>query len=672
MTIDANSISCRSKSLAEIQELRRKKVELQKELRLLNTQLASCSSDDDDDTDDSGGKNVIPGKKKKTNGSPGGKPERDTASVMSKSGYLFKWQDRSIGWSGTKWALRFVQLSNGRLSYYLSHLESSSSPRYILSLRGCAIADEGWKRNKRHTSKVVPKGEDPPIDEVGAYFFVFSIYHRPDSIIDLSAKSPSSSSSLDISKLPNDYVPLLRFSTPSLAEKNQWIKLLSEACAYCETDAFLEEEATRNAEEEFRRQQQQQLAMAMPQAERGTLPPLYFAPSNETKRGLHVRRPSFSKLPNSSMYRTVAKSRDAEKSERQGFPASKPMHRSAAPSVLSGESGSTQNYRGFFNLGVIILIVSNFRLILNAVRKHGFVLAQIDLDGISKFSLDHWEQFPFLTGLLLLQGCLVAAFAIEWMMARKQLYESVGMILHQLNAHSSFVTTIFIVWNFIDNPSVGGTLLMTGAITWMKLISYALANEDYRNNAKNKKKQESIQTNLAQIENLDEKDWEVEYPSNVTLANMYYFWCAPTLTYQIAFPKTPKVRPLRVVGILVRMIVTLSVFTFLVYQIVAPNLENLLNDLDATGGRYTTSILAEYWLKLTITNTYMWLLMFYFYFHLYLNLFAELLRFGDRVFCKSVVLLSYETRMSISGQCYVLTHKHCLILTHAHMHNINR
>jgi diacylglycerol O-acyltransferase 1 len=121
---------------------------------------------------------------------------------------------------------------------------------------------------------------------------------------------------------------------------------------------------------------------------------------------------------------------------------------------------------------------------------------------------------------------------------------------------------------------------------------------------------------------------------NVTCGNLYYFWLAPTLTYQIAFPKTPRVRPLRVVGILIRMIMTLSLFTFFMAQIVTPSLDNLLRDLEASGGRYTYSILADYWLKLAITNTYLWLLVFYFYFHLYLNLFAEILRFGDRVFYK--------------------------------------
>jgi len=263
-----------------------------------------------------------------------------------KSGYLFKWQDRSIGWGGLKWSLRYVSLDRGRISYYYSHLESA--PRYMLSLRGCAVRDEGYKRNRRHVSKTTPRGEEPPLEEVGAYFFVFSIYHRPDS-------AEPSKESLDI-------VPLLRFSTPSQAEKSQWIQLLSEACAYCETDAFLQEEASRNAEEEYRRQQQMQLAQAMPQAERGTLPPLYFA--KDRRAGL-TRKPSISKLPKSTLFRSKSNSHDAEKAEKKGFPPSKPMHRASAPSFLSAEARS-QNYRGFFNLAIIILVVSNFRLILSA------------------------------------------------------------------------------------------------------------------------------------------------------------------------------------------------------------------------------------------------------------------------------------------------------------------
>lgn len=115
---------------------------------------------------------------------------------------------------------------------------------------------------------------------------------------------------------------------------------------------------------------------------------------------------------------------------------------------------------------------------------------------------------------------------------------------------------------------------------------------------------------------------------------MYYYWMAPTLTYQIAFPRSPRIRLWKVAGILVRMFVVAALILFLSAQVVTPNLESLVADLEGTSGQYTHDMLAEYGLRLSIVNTYMWLLVFYFYFHLYLNLFAELLRFGDRVFYK--------------------------------------
>jgi hypothetical protein len=137
---------------------------------------------------------------------------------------------------------------------------------------------------------------------------------------------------------------------------------------------------------------------------------------------------------------------------------------------------------------------------------HGFVLS--DLPNLSNYSVDTWTQFPFLTGMLMLQVFIVFAFIIEWCLAHKWLIEPVGMILHQMNAHSSLVACILIVWNFIDFPVVGGCLLLNAAITWMKLISYALTNEDYRRSSKTK----DTEANLAIIDNLDSHDWKIAYP----------------------------------------------------------------------------------------------------------------------------------------------------------------
>lgn len=337
-------------------------------------------------------------------------------ALSHRLGYLFKWNDRSIGWGGTKWALRFVSLSDGRLSYFGSHTDNA--PRYVLSLRGCAVRDEGWKRNKRHHSTSTSKGQDPPLTEPGAYFFIFSVYQR--AVIGETSFSD---------KDAEEIVPLLRFSTPSMAEKQQWIQLISQACAYSMTDAYLEDEAARAEEELFQQRQKTRMAMAMPEAKEGTLPPLYFATVPKKPR----RRPSFSGIPDAKTFQSKSRDTDVDKAEARStksYPPSKPMHRSAAPSYLSGEA-PTQNYRGFFNLGIIILVVSNFRLILATIQAHGFVVTHY---------IEHWKDFQsirnnpwidknaFVSGFILQLTFLVTGFGIEWGLSRKRVNETVGMM----------------------------------------------------------------------------------------------------------------------------------------------------------------------------------------------------------------------------------------------------
>jgi hypothetical protein len=335
--------------------------------------------------------------------------------VKKKQGYLWKWMDRSIGWGGTKWALRFVSLDGGRLSYSKSH--NDNTPRYVLSLRGCAVRDEGWKRNRRYRSSVTPKGNDPPLNEPGAYFFIFSVYQRA---------APGETSFSD--KDEEEVVPLLRFSTPSMAENQQWIQLISEACAYSMTDDFLQDEATRAEEELFQQRQQVHMAMAMPEAKDGTLPPLYFA----TVPKMPKRRPSMNRLPDAKTFQSKSKDKDVDKAEARStksYPPSKPMHRCSEPSYLSVEA-SAQNYRGFFNLAMILLVVSNFRLIFATVQAHGFVLGKV---------IEHWGELrsirnkpwddtnAFVSGFILQLGFLLIGFGIERSLSRNRLSEFIGM-----------------------------------------------------------------------------------------------------------------------------------------------------------------------------------------------------------------------------------------------------
>jgi len=504
------------------------------------------------------------------------------APPPGKCGYLFKWQDRSIGWGGTKWALRFVKLEKGNVCYYKTH-NDLEAPRCVLSLRGCAVRDDGWKRNRRHSSNNTAGGADPPLDETGAYFFIFSIYQRQD----------------DESE---DVVPLLRFSTPSLAEKNQWVQLISESCEYCDTDAYLDNEISRAAELDRQEIQQLRMARAMPEAKEGTLPPVYFAnpvlPAHPSSLALK-RTPSFTnKLPGSKKFKTKSTSVDAEKVESRsikGYAPSRPMHRRAEPSYLSSDA-PIQNYRGMLNLFFIMLVLSNFRLLLATFQRHGFVLGDIFGEmkrGAYLSSENPWTETPFVAGFLLQLFFTIAAFGIEWLLSRKLIVsEGIGMILHHTNAHLALIVPMWIVWNYIDNPVIGSIVLLHASITWMKLISYFSANEDYRHSSFGDGPA-SHKATLALVENLDLEDVNIVYPQNITLSNLMYFWLAPTLTYQIAFPKHPFIRIQKIFGIMIRMVGALVLFAFLATQTVTPTLESLVNHLEETCGKYTFGVFAE-------------------------------------------------------------------------------
>lgn len=147
---------------------------------------------------------------------------------------------------------------------------------------------------------------------------------------------------------------------------------------------------------------------------------------------------------------------------------------------------------------------------ISLARRYGFVLSAIP--DLSKFSLETWDQFPFVTGMLALSLSLVFAFGIEWLLAYKKLYEPVGMMLHQINAHLSLAVSILIVWNFIGVPTIGACLMLNACIVWMKLLSYALANQDYRLSSKKKEGENHHQATLSIIENLDQGDMGIEYP----------------------------------------------------------------------------------------------------------------------------------------------------------------
>lgn len=120
------------------------------------------------------------------------------------------------------------------------------------------------------------------------------------------------------------------------------------------------------------------------------------------------------------------------------------------------------------------------------------------------------------------------------------------------------------------------------------------------------------------------------YPQNITLLNVSYFMIAPTLCYQLNFPRSPCIRWKSVFTIVTRLVFVGFLIVFSIEQYIKPTLENSLVAMQ----HMDVLSIVERLLKLSIPNTYVWLWSFYWFFHLWMNLLAELTRFGDREFYK--------------------------------------
>lgn len=445
-------------------------------------------------------------------------------------------------------------------------------------------------------------------------------------------------------------MPLLRFSTTSLAEKKTWLQFLSEACAYCDSDTFYNKYQMNSNQDDIRssssnlRQYLQSKgnhnapsssSSSSPhhdqQKPSGTLPAMYFEPAPTR------RFPSHSQL---HTYIKVSKDvQNVVKSNRASYPPSKPMHREAAPSYLSHDAKQPQNYRGILNLGILILLISNFRLILQTIAENGFILTHVSTYFLNTtFHPQNTIVFhvpPLLVGILVLNVAILLSYSMEYALSRNIIFpihnhQKLGMCLHYTMAHVfGFLLPNAVVWYLISSPFVGAFYLLFGTVTWMKLLSYIHANQDYRNS--------SEQLSNALISDLDEESVHITYPDNVSLKNIYYFMLAPTLTYQMAFPRMRQstIRWRRVASLLLQLFFCASISMLIIGQVVTPQLTLLLKDLETyqEPSLFTSNnLFGKYLLRLTLANTYVWLLGFFCLFHLWLNVLAELLRFGDCVF----------------------------------------
>ena len=109
---------------------------------------------------------------------------------------------------------------------------------------------------------------------------------------------------------------------------------------------------------------------------------------------------------------------------------------------------------------------------------------------------------------------------------------------------------------------------------------------------------------------------------------MYYYWCSPTLCYELNFPKMDRTRKMFLFRRAVEVFILTNLALGLIQQWMIPAVVHSLNPFS----KMQVFKAIERLLKLAIPNHLIWLVWFYLIFHSFLNTVGEVLRFADREF----------------------------------------
>lgn len=344
------------------------------------------------------------------------------------------------------------------------------------------------------------------------------------------------------------------------------------------------------------------------------------------------------------------------------------VHSQSRPSTLSHDATDTPSFLGFRNLGLIVLIAGNLRLVLENIQKYG-VLICVRCHDFRRQDL----QVGFVL-YTLVPCCLLIAYLIELFAAyeartsklraannswrgkgrgdgaargakheegsssdgttsptedqqarfRRIWYTIVA--LHLFNISLALIVTSWGVFSYVNHPLIGTIVEMHAIIVWLKTASYALTNRDLRH--------AYLHPQKGELDAIPELYRSCSYPSNVTFVNLCYFWWAPTLIYQPVYPRTDKIRWLFVLKRVGECFGLCVVMWVLSAQYAAPTLQNSVRawqEWDVPG-------LFERVLKLSTISLVIWLAGFFALFQSFLNALAEVMKFADRSFyddCKS-------------------------------------
>ncbi|KAF2101125.1 diacylglycerol acyltransferase DGAT2 [Rhizodiscina lignyota] len=332
---------------------------------------------------------------------------------------------------------------------------------------------------------------------------------------------------------------------------------------------------------------------------------------------------------------------EAPKSTERKYNHAVAVHSVSRTSRLSSGAENPPSFVGFRNLMILMLIVSNLRLMVENLRKYG-VLVCIRCHDYRRQDIVYGGMLYLLVPLHLFVAWfieLAAAQQAKRAVARRKRAEEAHKtpdeyraelrrafqaswkliaLAHGVNATLNLVIASYVVYYRIHHPLIGTACELHAVIVWLKTCSYAFTNRDLRR----------AHLSLSSSNEMPELYKSCPYPKNITFNNLTYFWWAPTLVYQPVYPRTTHIRWI-FVGKRLAEGVLLSVAIWIASaQYAAPLLQN---SLDKMASLDVISIL-ERLMKLSTISLFCWLAGFFAFFQSFLNALAEVMMFGDREF----------------------------------------
>nr|XP_020504148.1 diacylglycerol O-acyltransferase 1-like [Labrus bergylta] len=346
---------------------------------------------------------------------------------------------------------------------------------------------------------------------------------------------------------------------------------------------------------------------------------------------------------------TVGSVSKSEKRKRRSDTGDRLSCHKTQESLLSSASGYN-NYRGILNWCVVMLVLSNARLFLENLLRYGVLVDPIKV--ISLFVNDPYS-WPAACLLIVSNIFIVVALYTERQLSKGSFSEVLGFLVHCTNLTIMLTFPAAVVLLVPSMTPVGGAFILgTYTILFLKLYSYKDVNRWCRelSTVKAKKLTRSLSCPSAQ----HPREVNVCYPGNLTIKDMYYFVFAPTLCYELNFPRSPEIRMSFLLWRLCEMMFFTQLLVGLTQQWMIPIIQSSMKPLEDMD----LSRMTERLLRLAVPNHLLWLVFFYCFFHSSMNFSAELLRFGDRQFYKD--WWNSETVTYFWQNWNIPVHKWCL------------